>query len=116
VTTPAALLKLQRDADAVKIDHSLATYLQALVAATRSSSTLAIGASPRAAKGLSRAARARALLNGRSYCIADDVHDLAIPLLSHRIRLAAHSEGYLPSRDETEAAVRDIVARIPVPL
>jgi MoxR-like ATPase len=116
VMTPALLLELQRDADAVKIDHSLATYLQALVAATRASPTLAIGASPRAAKGLSRAARARALLHGRSYCIADDVHDLAIPLLSHRIRLAAHSEGYLPSREEMETAVRDIVARIPIPL
>jgi MoxR-like ATPase len=116
VMTPAVLLELQRDADAVKIDHSLATYLQALVAATRASPTLAIGASPRAAKGLSRAARARALLHGRSYCIADDVHDLAIPLLSHRIRLAAHSEGYLPSREEMETAVRDIVARIPIPL
>jgi MoxR-like ATPase len=55
-------------------------------------------------------------LHGRSYCIADDVHDLAIPLLSHRIRLAAHSEGYLPSREEMETAVRDIVARIPIPL
>jgi MoxR-like ATPase len=116
VMTPNILLELQRDADAVKIDHSLATYLQALVAATRASPALAIGASPRAAKGLSRAARARALLHGRSYCIADDVHDLAIPLLSHRVRLAAHSEGYLPGREEMEAAVRDIVARIPVPL
>jgi MoxR-like ATPase len=116
VMTPQILLELQRDADAVKIDHSLATYLQALVAATRASPALAIGASPRAAKGLSRAARARALLQGRSYCIADDVHDLAIPLLSHRIRLAAHSDGYLPGREEMEATVRDIVARIPVPL
>jgi MoxR-like ATPase len=116
VMSPATLLDLQKDADGVRIDHSLATYLQALVAATRSSATLAIGASPRAAKGLSRAARARALLNGRSYCIADDIHDLAVPLLSHRIRLAAHTEGYLPSRDETETAIRDIVTRIPVPL
>jgi MoxR-like ATPase len=116
VMTPGILLELQRDADTVKIDHSLATYLQALVAATRSSAALAIGASPRAAKGLSRAARARALLQGRSYCIADDIHDLAVPLLSHRVRLAAHAEGYLPTRDETEAAIRDIVARIPVPL
>lgn len=116
VMTPETLRELQKHVDAVRIDHSLATYLQAMVAATRSSPTLAIGASPRAAKSLSRAARARALLNGRSYCIADDIHDLAVPLLSHRIRLSAHAEGYLPSRDETETAIRDIVARIPVPL
>jgi MoxR-like ATPase len=116
VMTPAVLLDLQRDADGVKIDHSLATYLQAVIGATRASSALAIGASPRAAKSLARAARARALLHGRTYCIADDIHDLSIPLLAHRIRLAAHAEGYLPSREETENAIRDIVARIPVPL
>ena len=34
----------------------------------------------------------------------------------HRIRLAAHAEGYVPSRDENEAAIRDLVARVPVPL
>ena len=52
---------------------------------------------------LSRAARARALLHGRNYCIADDIHDLAVPVLAHRVRLAAHAEGYVPSRDEAES-------------
>jgi MoxR-like ATPase len=37
-------------------------------------------------------------------------------VLSHRVRLAAHAEGYVPSREEAEAAVRDVVARVPVPL
>ena len=40
----------------------------------------------------------------------------AVPVLAHRVRLAAHAEGYVPSRDEAEAVVRDIVARVPVPL
>ena len=65
---------------------------------------------------LGHAARARALLRGRHYCIADDIHDLAVPVLAHRVRLATHAEGYVPTRDEAEAAVREIVARIPVPL
>jgi MoxR-like ATPase len=65
---------------------------------------------------LARAARARALLRGRTYCIADDIHDLAAPVLSHRVRLASHAEGFTPSRDEAESAIREIVARIPVPL
>ena len=59
---------------------------------------------------------ARALVRGRSYCIADDIHDLAVPVLAHRVRLATHADGFVPSRDEAEAAVRDIVARVPVPL
>jgi MoxR-like ATPase len=116
VLTPADLVLLQRDVDAVRIDHALATYLQAVVAATRTSPQLSLGASPRAAKSLARAARANALINGRNYCIADDIHSLAVPVLAHRVRLASHAEGYVPSREEAEMAVRDVVARVPVPL
>src|SRR4030095_9610691 len=104
------------EVDGIDIDHALATYLQALIAATRSSSALALGASPRRAENLSHAARARALLHGRGYCIADDIQELAVPLLAHRVRLAAHAEGYVPSREEAETAVREVVSRVPVPL
>ena len=65
---------------------------------------------------LARAARGRAVLHGRNYCIADDIHDLAVPVLSHRVRLATHADGFVPTRDEAESALREIVARIPVPL
>jgi MoxR-like ATPase len=116
VIEPAQLVALQREVDRVEVDTSLATYLQAVLTATRSTPTLALGASPRAGMNLARAARARAVLHGRTYCIADDIHDLAVSVLAHRVRLAAHAEGYMPSRDESEAAVRDIVARVPVPL
>jgi len=56
------------------------------------------------------------MVRGRAYCIADDIHSLAVPLLAHRVRLSAHAEGYVPSRDEAENAIRDIVGRVPVPL
>ena len=116
VLNPESLLDLQADVDRVSFDPALATYLHAIVVATRSTPTLALGASTRAGMNLSRAARARALRRGRHYVIADDVHALAVPLLAHRVRLAAHAEGYVPSREESEAAVRDAVARVPVPL
>ena len=116
VIDPAQLVALQREVDRIELDSSLATYLQALLTATRSTPILSLGASPRAGMNLARAARARAVLHGRSYCIADDIHDLAVPVLAHRVRLAAHAEGYMPSREECEAAVRDLVARVPVPL
>jgi MoxR-like ATPase len=116
VIDPAQLVALQREADRVELDASLSAYLVAVLTATRSSPTLALGASPRAGLNLGRAAKARALLHGRTYCIADDIHDLAVPALAHRVRLAAHAEGYVPSRDEAETAIRDLVARIPVPL
>jgi MoxR-like ATPase len=116
VIDPAQLVALQREVDRVELDNSLATYLQAVLTATRSTPSLSLGASPRAGMNLARAARGRAVLHGRSYCIADDIHNLAIAVLAHRVRLAAHAEGYTPTRDECEAAIRDIVVRVPVPL
>lgn len=116
VLDPQVLVSLQREIERVTIDPALGTYLQALVTATRSSPSLSLGASTRAGMNLSRAARSRALLHGREYCIADDIHSLAVAVLAHRVRLASHSEGYAPSREEAEAAVREIVARVPVPL
>jgi MoxR-like ATPase len=116
VLDPARLVALQRQVDRVSIDNALAQYLQALVLATRSAPVLSLGASTRGGIALGKAARARALVRGRSYCIADDIHDLAVPVLAHRVRLSTHADGFVPSRDEAESAVRDIVARVPVPL
>ncbi|HEX7452864.1 MAG TPA: MoxR family ATPase [Polyangiaceae bacterium] len=116
VLDPKALVSLQREVERVAMDGALGTYLQALVTATRSSPALSLGASTRAGMNLSRAARARALLNGRDYCIADDIHSLTVPVFAHRVRLAAHAEGYAPTREETEAAIREVIARVPVPL
>jgi MoxR-like ATPase len=113
---PGQLVALQREVTRVDMDPSLGTYMQAVLQATRTSPTLSLGASPRAGINLGRAAKSRALLRGRTYCIADDVHDLAVPVLAHRVRLASHAEGYMPSREEAEATMRDLVARVPVPL
>jgi MoxR-like ATPase len=116
ILDPQGLLELQRAVDRVHIDGSLGTYLQALVTATRSTPALATGASTRAGMSLSRAARAHALLDGRDHCIPDDIHGLAMPLLGHRVRLAAHAEGYVPSRQEVESVLSDVISRVPVPL
>ena len=116
VLDPARLVSLQRQVDRVTFDASLLNYLHAIIQATRSSPHLTLGASTRGAIALGRAARARALIRGRAYCIADDIHQLAVPVLAHRVALAANAEGYAPSRDEAEGVIRDIVARLPVPL
>ncbi len=116
VLDPQELVRLRREVDRVKFDTSLARYLHAVVTATRTSPAIAIGASPRASMNLSLAARARARLRGRDYCIADDIHDLAVTVLAHRVRLAAQADGYVPNYDEAEATIRDLVARVPVPL
>jgi MoxR-like ATPase len=116
VLDPAKLVALQREVHRVTLDAALGNYLHALIQATRSSPALSLGASTRGAIALGNAARARALLRGRNYCIADDIHDLAVPVLAHRIRLATHADGFSPSRDEAETALKEIVGRVPVPL
>jgi MoxR-like ATPase len=58
-----------------------------------------------------RAAQARALLDGRSYCVPDDVKELAVPVFAHRVVVAAM--GALPA--EPEAAVREVLEAVPVP-
>ncbi|MEM9695092.1 MAG: MoxR family ATPase [Myxococcota bacterium] len=116
VLDPQGLVRLQREVERTKVDPSLAAYTEAVLNATRNSPNIAIGASTRAGINLIKAAKARAMLRRRDYCIADDVHDLAVSVLAHRIRLAAHADGYVPSLDEAEATIRDLVARVPVPL
>jgi MoxR-like ATPase len=116
VLDPQRLVALQREVHRITLDTSLGHYLQSLIQATRSSPMLSLGASPRGAIALGNASRARALLRGRNYCIADDIHDLAVPVLAHRVRLATHADGFMPTRDEAEAALREIVGRVPVPL
>lgn len=116
VLDPGGLLEIQREVRRVRFEASLGSYLQALITATRTATALVTGASTRAGMSLAHAARARALLDGRDHCIPDDVHRLAIPLLGHRVRLAAHTEGYSPSREESESVLKDVIARVPVPL
>ena len=60
-------------------------YLVALVTATRQSPLLALGVSPRGSLALLRAARARALADGRDYLLPDDIKELAVPALAHRV-------------------------------
>jgi MoxR-like ATPase len=116
VLDPARLVALQREVHRVNIETSVLNYLHAVVQATRTSPLLGLGVSTRGAIALSNAARARALLRGRNYCLADDIQDLAVPVLAHRVRLASQAEGFAPSREEAETTIREIVSRIPVPL
>jgi MoxR-like ATPase len=72
-------------------------YVVDLAEATRTDPMLRLGASPRAAIQLLRAAKALAAMNGRDHVLPDDIQDLAVPVLAHRLlpstdaRLAGHS-------------------------
>ncbi|MEM8883990.1 MAG: AAA family ATPase [Planctomycetota bacterium] len=71
----------------VEVSRPVAAYAYDVVRATREHEGVALGVSPRAAMAWIRAARARALLQGRSYVLPDDLKALAVPVLAHRIFL-----------------------------
>ena len=86
-----------------------------IAAATRDHEAIAVGVSPRGAIALRRAAQARALLDGRDYCIPEDVSELAVDVLAHRIALDART-GRRTGAEESACILREILDRTNVPL
>ena len=104
------VLGLQDAADGVRADDAVLDYLMAIVSATRASRLLALGVSPRGSLALLRAARARALVDGRDYLVPDDVKVLAVSALAHRVmpRATAGEPG-------GEAVIGSLLREVPVP-
>lgn len=76
----------------VRVEHSLVTYITALVRATRDAPSLTMGASPRASIALLQTARALALVSDRAFVIPDDVKAMAPAVLRHRVAVAPELE------------------------
>ncbi|MER5639702.1 MoxR family ATPase [Kitasatospora sp. NPDC002227] len=106
------ILKLIEVVRTVHVADPVRRYAVELVAATRTSHELRLGASPRATLHLVRAARAAAALDGRDYVLPDDIQALAVPVLAHRLIPTAETQ---LSRRSAEQIVQDLVARLPIP-
>lgn len=85
VTNDRELVEAQTQIAAVRVADSVADYIVALADATRSHPQLTMGASPRATRGLYRAAKVWAAMEGRDFVTPDDVKALAHPVLEHRL-------------------------------
>ena len=92
VATTDDVLDLQRATAQVRVDDQVLAYAVRITRATRSWTGFSVGASPRGSIALVRAARARAILAGRDFATPDDVKDLALPALRHRVAPAPESE------------------------
>jgi MoxR-like ATPase len=114
VLSMGEVLDLQDEAERVRADESVLDYLMALVAATRATPLLALGVSPRGSIALLRAARARALVDGRDFILPDDVKSLAVPALSHRV-LTRGAGGAPGGGMDAEAIIRTLAQDVPVP-
>ena len=91
VASPEELLAMQKAAKEVYVADCIYEYASAVVEATRTSQEVRIGASPRALLALVAAAKALALLSGRSFVTPDDIRELTVPVLAHR--LSMHASG-----------------------
>ena len=96
----------------IKLSDALTDYIVDVIRATRQHASLEVGASTRSATMLAAAARASAALQGRDFVIPDDVKQLALPVLRHRVILSpgAEIEGLT-----TDRVLREILDQVPAP-
>ena len=106
------LLALQEQVRKVKVERDVGAFLLRLIAATREHKELELGASPRGALSLFRAAQAHAFLQGRDWAGPADVQALARPVLAHRIMLSATARY---GGKTSGQLVDEIVATVEVP-
>ena len=112
VTDAVEIGKLTGIVGQVYVSDAVQKYAVALTSATRRSSDLTLGASPRATLHLVRAAKARAAIAGRDYVLPDDLKQLAEPVLAHR--LLPSVEAAMSGRSTTDI-LEALVGAVPVP-
>ncbi len=105
------VLTLQQKVKEVWVEPVLKEYLLEIVSATRESSALTLGVSPRGSLGFLRAVQAFALLQGRGFVLPDDLQLLAPDVLAHRVTPSAAGEG----GENGRKIIEEIVSSLPVP-
>ncbi|MCR8645740.1 MoxR family ATPase [Paenibacillus sp. N1-5-1-14] len=105
--------QMQEQVRLVHLDNSVATYIVDITRATREHAAVYLGASPRATLALVNAAKAYALVNGRSFVLPDDVKYLATYVLSHRILI--HSGARMEGAN-VNSVIQSILEQVRVPV
>ena len=109
---PAQVLTVQALCREVHVDDRVIAYINAIVRTTRGWPAFAVGASPRAGIAIISAARVLAAFAGRSFVVPDDVRELVLPALRHRVILAPEAE---VEGQTTDGALAALVAGVEVP-
>jgi MoxR-like ATPase len=102
---------MQAGVKEIYVDQGVADYIIRLVTATREHADVYLGASPRGSLHLYRASQALAAINGRDYVIPDDIKQLAVPVLGHR--LIVRSQASLREVDN-DAIVREVLSTVAI--
>ena len=108
----AEIISLQEQVGTVYASREARSYVATIAAITRNHPSLQLGASPRGAIALLRAAQACALLSGRDYVLPDDIRRMALPVMSHRLILTpeARMKGV-----SAESVLAQLIETVPVP-
>jgi MoxR-like ATPase len=91
ISRPEDLIRMRESAKTVFVSEDIKDYIVRIVQKTRSHGNLRLGASPRASRCLYQGSKALAAIEGRDYVIPEDVQQLFIPVLSHRVELSAQA-------------------------
>jgi MoxR-like ATPase len=113
VMTAEEALALQVAADNVRVDESLVDYIIAIAAATREHDDIQVGLSPRGSLAVAQAARATAIVQGRDYCVPEDVVSNVLSVCAHRVI----SKTYMHAGDTatTRRIVQQVLETVPSP-
>ncbi|MGN6264187.1 MAG: AAA family ATPase [Ginsengibacter sp.] len=112
LVTPAQITEYRNITNQVIIDPKLVAFVAKIVSETRSNSSLYLGASPRASLAILKSAKAHAAMMGRDFVTPEDIIEMAIPVMRHRIILTPEKEMEGLSPDEL---INDIISKIEVP-
>ena len=116
VLSGAELVEIQARVQDVFVEESVLEYLLSLVQATRSEAEFRAGASTRAALSLKVAAQARALVRGRGFVLPEDVQEMLVPVLGHRLALLRQATDPLEERRLVKGILRHLLEVIAVPV
>ena len=106
---------IQKNRDLVNqvyVDQKLIRFIAQLVQRTRNNPNILIGASPRASLGLLKGAKAMAVIRGRDFVTPEDILDIAVPVLNHRIVLTPEKE---MEGDNSEKLIHQLMKSLEVP-
>jgi MoxR-like ATPase len=112
VTGRAGLIELQQAVEQVHVSRAVGSYIVDLVASTRASRRVQVGASPRGSLALLKLARCKAALAGRDFVTPEDVKAVAVPALSHRLMLRPE---LWVQRVRPEDVVQESLQTVPTP-
>ena len=112
VLRPAEVLYLQEESRKVHMDEPIVDYMIHIVNRTRQHPEIELGVSPRGTAALFRAAQSRAMLDGRSFVIPDDIKKLVNPVFEHRLVMVRAGAR---ARTDAKSVLQEIIDQTPVP-